>query len=507
MPVGQSLFFNRPLTKPHSISTTDALTYPMFKAMYMLGAGTDPSYPFSYDYCKNEVERQAFRHKLLDGVIRCGNSQPTELNFFENAFGMNEQMVDAKNVWRMYTTDDDYNVMFTNNVTAGGADTAFTATLLPTFHDKAGTRSFPAKSWSILDAETSTWYSIEDKDETVTNAHSLTLKPLNATVIGSVKKNKKYLVFPVRFVKGSSCPYPTNEMPTTPWMSKIAPFRIRRDWSVDIDLERGYEDQLQWTTIFDAGGQEVDAWTTFEAEKTRKAIQLALNLLAFTANPITSTGIINGVGTTVVDDVHTGFLGYLPSIKYGGGNVLDYDPSEGLNFAMDFEPFFEQQSALKRSKNFVMMGGQRFINRFTKSANDMVRLEGLGTEIFPAFQKNGETLKKLAITGYEWGAFKIVTKVWDALNDERLIGGNPYFHDVATLSPTDGVQTTNGQQVNSIEFFQYGRNGETGGFWEEVVDRRKVDLCEQIKGSMARSVMMGFNCPNQHALFQPIKRC
>lgn len=446
------------------------------------------------------------RKQIINRVIRCGDSAPVDLNFFRALYnGDNPQMVDSKEVHNVYDTEDDYNILFQSTETASSAGASFTATLLRDNHLGAGKKSFPARGFQLLDKENMVWYSIEAKDDSVDFSHKLTLKPHSATVVGTVKQHKKYLVVPARMVRGSSCPLVTNEMPSTPWMQKIKPVRFRRDWELEIDLLRGYNDQLVFTILYDNEGNEVDAWDTYQTIKAREGLQRALNLYAFTGNPVTNNDLIEGVATMVVDDVHTGFYGYLPTLKYGGGNVLDYDQANGLNLASDLQPFFLAQDALKRTKTYTIMHGLPFMASLTQGVNAMVRLQD-GNNAAPAYSRNGGAVRYEGITSFEWLGKRLNFKLWDGLNDSRNFG-SPYYDHVAIMTPGDGVTTKDGRNVPAIEFFQYGLNGETGGYDERVVDKRNTTLCEWLAGSVWQSEMMAFHCPGQHMLIQPIQRC
>lgn len=497
---GSALFESRPVYKPSVVSIKDALDLPAFNAMYQANALTT-----SANHCNDEVTKQMFMHNVVNNVIVCGGSKPVELDFFEKAFGVNTRSVDTKEVWNIYDTEADYNIYFEAEAAGATPGAAFNATLLRANHAKGGKYSYPEAGFSILDKENNVWYSVELVNKNADYGHVVTLKP-QTNVIGSVKKYKKYLVFPARFVGGFSCPLPTNAMPTVGYMQKVNPFRLRRDWHVKIDLLRGYTDKLRWTIIFDKDGKEIDAWDAYEADKARQDLQLARNILGFFATPITNADLINGTNVTMVDDVHTGFYGYLPSVKNGGGNVLDYDPSMGYNLQSDLEPFILSQEALKQSTTYTIRHGKAFKARMIDSANRMVRINGLGANVFPAFQRNGGALQKMEFDSYEYLGFKLIFQEWGALSDSRLLGGQ-YFENMAIATPIDGVKDRQGNTIPTIESFQYGMNGQTGDYYENMVDFRNTTLCEELKGSVMQSVMMVTHCPHKHILFNPIQTC
>lgn len=503
MSLSSSLFLPNPScggsSQPRTL--TEALDLPNFNAMYQANSASS-----SAQNCKDEVLAEMFQKKVLNEMIRCGGAK-TDIGFFETAFGWTERGVDAKEVWNHYDCDADYNVFFAETATPTGAGLDFVATLHRSSHSPDGKYSYPAKGFSLLDVDNNVWWHIEDKNTDNDFAHVVTLRPQQSTSASGVKKYKKFLVVPARFVGGYSCPMPTNKMPTWGYMQKVNPFRLRRDWHVKVDILRGYKDVLRWAILWDSEGNKVDAWDTYQAQEARLDLQLARNILAFLGTPTTNTDIINGTGATVVDDIHTGFYGYLPTLKFGGGNVLDFDPAIGYDLDADLEPFILSQDALKKSSTFNVRHGKAFLARLINRANKMVKAEGLGIDAYPAFTRSGEgALKKLGIKSYEWLGFMLNFEEWGALSDSRLLGSQ-YMSNMAIMTPVDGVTTSGGVPANGIEFYQYGLGKETGDYWEEMVDFRKVTLCDELKGSVAQSVMMKVHCPGNHILLNPTIGC
>lgn len=499
--LGSALFTPRPTCGSQPKTLTDALALPQFNAMYEGNLETS-----STSNCSDASLREAWQRAIVHDTIRCGNSAKADIAFFENAFGWTERPVEAKEVYNRYDCEFDNNVYFAETSAASGANADFTATLLRANHSADGKASLPARGYSLLDVDNNVWYSIEAKNVDNDFGHVVTLRPYQNTTVGSVKKYKKYLVVPARLVGGYACPLPTNYMPQVGYLQKVNPFRLRRDWHVKIDLMRGYTNILRWTLMWDSEGKKHDAWDALQAAQARLDLQLTRNLLAFLATPINNTNIINGAGVTVVDDVHTGFFGYLPSLKYAGGNVLDFDPAVGYDLDADLEPFILSQDALKRSSAYNVRHGKAFLARLINRANKMVKMEGLGIDAFPAYERNGESLKKLQIKAYEWLGFTLMFNEWGALSDSRILGSQ-YMSNMGIMTPVNGVVDENGSAVPSIEFYQYGLNGQTGDYWENTVDMRDVTLCDEIKGSVSQSIMMAVHCPGQHILLNPVGMC
>lgn len=503
MSTGSALFSPHPVCSHNQpVSLKEALDLPNFNAMYQANSETT-----SANGCGDEVRKEMFMKAIANEMIRCGGAA-VDLDFFEQAYGFNERAVDAKQVWNHYDCEIDYNIHFAQTANPASAGADFVATVHRANHSPDGKHSYPAKGFSIVDVDNNVWWQIENVNTDVDFGHVLTLRPQSGVSTAGVKKYKKYLVSPARFVPGYSCPMPTNKMPTVGYMQPVNPFRIRRDWHTKIDVDRGYLDILRWGLLFNSKGEQVDAWDTYQAQEARLDLQFARNIIAFLGTPITNSAIINGVGATVVDDVHTGFYGYLPTLKYGGGSVVDFDPRVGFDLDADFEPFILSQDALKKTMVWNVRHGKAFLLRLVNRSNKMVRNEGLGADVFPAYERNGEILKKLAIKGYEWAGASIMFEEWGALSDSRLLGSQ-YMSNLAIMTPVDGITGPGGTRVPAIEFYQYGGKGRkyTGDFEEYLIDFRKVSGCDEIKGSVVRSVMMKVHCPGNHILLNPIIQC
>lgn len=499
---GSALFTPKPVCGAQPKTITQALDLPQFNAMYEANPNSSTSIA-----CGDSELSEAWMRLIVHDAIRCmAASKPLDIGFFENAYGWTEREVEAKTVWNKYTCEADMNIYFSEASVASGANADFTATVLRANHSADGKYSYPAAGWSLVDVDSNTWYSIEQKITTNDFAHQLVLRPYQNTTVGAVKKFHKYLIYPVRLVGGYSCPLPTNVMPTVGYLQGVNPFRLRRDWSMKIDLLRGYDKLLRWSIIWDTSGKKYDAWDAYEAAQARLDLQLARNVLAFLATPVNNAAMINGTGVTVVDSIHTGFFGYLPSVKFAGGNVLDFDPAVGYNLDADLEPFILSQDALKRGNAYNVRHGKSFMARLINRTNKMIRREGLGVDVWPAYERNGDAIKKLQFTSYEWLGFTLNFNEWGALSDSRLLGSQ-YMSNMAIMTPLNGVTDENGAAVPAIEFYQYGMNGNTGDYYENTIDFRDISLCEEIKGSVMQSVMMAVHCPGQHILLNPVLGC
>jgi hypothetical protein len=236
------LVSNKPQFNTKVGSVKDVLKMKQFNAMYEADAVDS-----SANNCNDASLGTAFIKFVKHNLIKIGGS-PVDINFFENAFGYKPVHVDAKFVYNRYRGDIDYNIYVENDV----ADVAMAnpwIAILRTNHSSRGTVSYPEIGYSILDKETQTWYEIINKDVTQDFRHRVQVRAYRADTIPSFKKGKKYLVFPARIVGGNSCAVPVNNIETLGWVQKVAPFRLRSDWRVEIDLKRGYTNVFRFVVM------------------------------------------------------------------------------------------------------------------------------------------------------------------------------------------------------------------------------------------------------------------
>lgn len=488
-----ALFSAKPLSGATQFTTVkDVMDLPAFNALYALDTAAS---------AKDPLLGLAWQKQIVHDAIRAGGKK-IDLNFFFEMFGQTEVKVDTTKIYNRYLTDLDHNIYIEAHAKGTTAGDTFTAQILRENHVGGGKYSYPSKYYSLLDKENSVWYSIEDVDTTVDYAHVMTLQPLDGTVVGELKSNTKYMVVPARFVGGDSVPHDTSAAQSAGFAQAVSPFRIRRDWAVKVRMLRGFENKLRFTLLWDADGNKVDAWDTYEAQKAREDLRMTLNVLAFIGTPITNAALINGTGATMVDDVHTGFYGLLPTLQNGGGNIVDFDAASGFDLDGNLEPFILQRDTLKKSTRFLVRHGKSFKAGLNRRANRMVKYEGLGLNEWSAFMRSGEKITKLETSAYEYLGYVWDFSEWGALNDTRFIG-NKKFDNMGIALALDGITDANtGAQVNPVEFYKYGAK-ETGDYEEYLTDQRAITRTEVINGWCADTIMMAVHCPNEHLLFNP----
>lgn len=492
-----SFFSKHPKIKTDIFSVDDALKQPAFKAVWEASRNGSVGNVGDYD----DNRKAEWRNLIREGVINIGGDT-SDINFFNEMFGGNIETIDAKNLYTKYMADVDYNVSAQTSAVGNGPGLEKWVTLSRSYHSTNGKFSYPSKGMSIYIYEDGQKLYIKDVDRSIDYAHKMLLVPYRRGYTVNVRKQRPMLIMPARIVGGNSCMLPTTTMQTPGYVSKTSPIRIRKDWKTPVDLMRGYEDILQWAIMFDKDGNEVDSWTTYDKIKAFEAMQLAKNLIFFLGNTIDNPALLD----VVVDSGYTGFDGYLPSLKYAGGFVYDYDPTLGFSLEFDYGQIILRQDSQKQSKEFTAIHGKNFMVNMVRNSNEFIKSQP-GACTFDSFKRMGDgAISKYDITSYKAFNHSIHFKEWGSLSDERLLG-NYDMPNLCIMQPTKGLRDSKGNSVNAIEFFVPKGMSETGAFEEHNMDDREIHGCEEIKGWMAETLMMQVNGIKNHILLNPIVNC
>ena len=484
----------------------DVLTMDAFNAMTEADANT-----CSANSCNNAALGTAFIKNVVRQIKAGG--KPIETNFFMEAFGYTPRSVESKEIYNRYTTDLDYNIIAAENVTgtAPGAPAKFQ--LLRAQHSGDGAYSYPVEGFTLTDKDNNIIYQITDVDTTTDFAHLVEVTPWDGDVTVSIKAGVKYFISPARPVPGCSEPAPTNNIQTIGYVQKLNPFRFRKDWSICVDLMRGYKDIFRFQIKFDMAGNPIDCWDTYEAVNSREALQLNMNAISMFASPITNPLLLSGAGV-VTDSVHTGYYGLIPTLQ-SSAQIIDFAPSKGFDLKSDLEPFILYQDSLKRTNRFLVKHGKAFKAGLIDSTNQMIRHDGLGVCNYEAYARTSgnsaegkDILTKYGIDTYHHKGlnFFLDFSEWSPMSDSRLIGTDK-LNNMGIFIASDGVNDAlTNQPVAPIEFFQYG-DCETGDYRESIINKFEVDGTERITGNHVQSIMMAVHSPEMHLLANPVTNC
>lgn len=500
------VFSNKPQFCTQQLSVESTLNLTKFNALTQ-SAMENPGVNAFANACGDPNLATTFRKNVIHQVIRCGGKK-IDLNFFLDAFMTQEKMVDTKNFYNHYICDTNMNIYASGISQAASAGQPVTWQILKQNHGGSGAYSLPARGYSVWDKDSMIEYIVTNVDTSTPYAHKVTMVPTDKNITATIYPNTPYLVTPARRVGGYSCQQITNSMSTIGYSQLVNFLRVRKDWSLEIDLLRGYLDKIQYAVIYDIEGNPVDSWDVYEAQSARESVQMALNMAAWIGTPTTNPALISGLGA-VMDSTHPGFYGMLPSIKFGNGVVYDFRSSVGFDFESDGEPIFLWQDSQKRSSKFLAMHGLGFRFGSNNRSNKMVARAG-NNLTWEGYRRIGDTspdmdtdMAKLGIKGYEYEGFEIDMKRMSAFSDVRYAGSD-YYSNLAVLIPQEGPME-GGRQINPLEFYQEGSDKWTGSYFESYVDNRTQTVaCESIQGYSAQSLAFAMHCPDLFVLLNPV---
>lgn len=501
------LFRNSPLFCQKQLSTQEVLNLQTLNAAWEGNPETS-----SFARCGDPNLGVLMVKNLYHKAIRCGG-KPIDVNFLMDMFPQmgSPNMVSTKTWYNHYICDTNLNIYAANNVTGTAPGAPAWITLLKANHGgQGGVYSLPAKGYQIMDKENQIQYTVTDVDNSVPYAHRFELTPNDETVTVDIKANKAYLVLQSRLVGGCQCPEITNDLSSIGYTQQVHPIRVRKDWKLCVDLLTGYENKFQFAVIYDLQGNPMDAWDLYEKQKMREDLRLTLNVLSFIGTPTTNPALISGMDATI-DSNHTGFYGFLPTLKYGGGNVYNFRSDLGFDLEADGEPILLYQDSRKRTKNFTVLAGAKFMMSLVDRTNKLVARQMVGSNMWEAYKRLGDVtgndyateIAKLGIDGYKYQGFNLDFKKMDSWSDYRFIG-NDDFSSMAIFMPQDGI-SENGRPLQPVEFYTYGQGQWTGQYEEHYIDYRNTNGCNDIGGWAAESLAMAVHCPDQFILANPVK--
>lgn len=455
------------------------------------------------DLCGNADDTAMWRKLVYDGVINVGG-EPMELDFFEKIFGGKTEMIDAKKIYFRYNADFDMNIYAQENAKGATAGGNATFILHKSLHTASGSYSYPVVGYSLYIYEDHQWVKITAVDKSTPYAHSVTVTPYKKNYTVNIRKNRKIMVNPVQLVSGYSGPADSSSWQSIGYSTHARPIRIRKDWETPIDLMRGYEEVLQWSVMFDENGKEIDAWETFNKTTARRDMKWAKNLIFFLGQSIDNP-ILLGNSTGQVTSDYSGFDGYLPTMFYGGGQLLDIDPAIGFDFEADYEPVILRNDALKQTSEFLVMHALPF--QFSLNRANNRKFKESGNTTFETFKRMGGTMedvRKMGVKSYTYENFSLHFKLISALSDTRGIG-NYDISQMGMFMPGNGMRDSKGREVPPMQFFCPQGVGANGLLEEVDVDNRKTDRTDRLTGYLAETLMAVVHAPHRHILAYPSK--
>lgn len=489
-----SFFKSHPRANNQLTSIKDALdSLQAFDALYAYSQGENSSL---FD---NPDDAAAWRKLVWDGVINSGGEQ-MELDFFEKVFGGKQEVIDAKKIYFRYNDDPDHNITAQENAAGTVAGGPVTFTLAKALHSGGGKYSYPAEGYQLYDFETEQTYTITGKNTSIDYAHAITAVPHKKNFTASIRKGAKIMVIPVRLVGGLSAPKNSGTLVSVGYTNHVKGFRIRTDWEMAIDLDRGYEEVLQWALMLDSNGNEVDAWEPYLKTEKRRELKLAKNLMFFLGQSVDNPALL---GSNISAD-YSGFDGYFPSVKYAGGTTIDFYPEVGFDLQADLEPVIVRNDARKRINEYLVQHSKLFMMGLTRRFNERVKTTS-GQCTFETFKRMGagqENIKQLGVKSYEYANMSWHFKEMSALTDQRFVGNHQFAH-MAMFIPGTGLRDSKNREIPAFQHFMPKGQRLTGALEEITVDERKTIREDKLSGYLAETVMATTHCPHLHMLAVP----
>lgn len=489
-----NFFSAHPQDRSKLFTIDDCLKLPAFKAVFEASRNGSVNNVAGYD----ENRKAEWRNLVRDGVINVGG-ESVDINFFNEMFGGNAEIIDAKNLYTKYNTDRDYNIAAAASAVGSAPGSPTWITLAKAYHDETGKYSNLSEGQSLYIYEDMQFVHISQIDKTNDFAHRALVTPYRAAYTVNVRKLKPIMVAPARIVSGQSTTKASSRAITPGYVSKTSPLRIRKDWCQPIDMLKGYEDVLQWAIMFDKDGNEIDCWITQAQIDNFEGMQLAENLFFLLGNTIDNPALLG----VVVEGGYTGFDGLLPTLKYAGGFVYDYDPTLGFSLEYDYGQIILRQDALKETTEFTMIHGKNFMVNMVRNSNEFLKSQP-GACTFDSFKRMPDGgISKYSINSYRAFNHTLHFKEWGSMSDSRLLGN----HDMPNLAigiASNGLKDSKGRAVSAVEFYVPRGCKETGAYEEHFIDTRVTDGSEYLKGWNAKTLMMQVHGAKKHMLFNPI---
>lgn len=451
-----------------------------------------------------EAQRVNWRAQVRDGVIHCDNME-VELDFFEKIFaGTGPTKLEATDLYIKYDCGKQYNIFAQDAAVATLPGGPVTFTLMKSNHSKDGKHSNIAVNGNIYVYEDEQWLRVTKVDTTIDYAHAVTAVPFSKGYIANIRKGKAMMFNPVRFVDCFSCTIPNSTWENPGYLKKVQPFRVRKDWEQPYCIDGPYHDIMQFHLIFNSDGTEADSFEAYNKTRAREEMQAMKNLAFFIGQRIDNPAIVGMFN----DDMYLGFEGVIPSLKYGGGGIYDFDPAVGFDIVDDFGSIILQQDSQKRSKEFLGLAGINFMMGLQRRSGKTFK-NATGSCTFETFRRSGMSQSDIEILGVEsvkWMNYSIHWKQVDAWSDSRYLGHGD-FPNMSILMPTTGLKDSKGSTVSPIEFYEVGSNKQPSTLQEITRDHFALESgCEKLSGSLIESYMMAMHCQSQWILLNPVMK-
>lgn len=440
-----------------------------------------------------------WRNLVKHDIINCGGEN-SMLDFMTTAFPLGDVTpIDVKTMYFKSQCALNWNIQSAYS-TSGIAGAAVTFTLARKFHSGNGTMSEPTVGQRLLlknDLET---VLITAVNKNVAYAHTVTVTPSPEYAI-SIVGNTPMMVIPSPSVNSYSCHTSSTRLPNQGHIYKMGMKIIREGWEIPYDADL-HCNQLQFAKGIDPlTGKAIDMWTTMAKEIKRASMMLTKH-----------TDLLLGRKSTdqsLIDACLDGFNGLIPTIRYGGGNVMPWDPIYGLNPRTDLAIIISQADANKSFKEYYCTCGFDYYRELEEALIAIIG-NNPGNCTFETFRRNGEIDKeyitKFQIKSWSLLGYTFHFNVAGAFTDVRTIGGNQLGNS-AIYYPSSRVKDSAGHDVPPIDIYTFNTPMFSGTFMDVVRDMFKINGCTEIQGDLIEGYGAAFHCLKDFYYHAPKASC
>lgn len=497
------VFSNTPPPNRKITLATDAISQlPAFNTIYRA----------AYDYLEtndlNSNELAAWRKDFREGVINVGGRIP-DIDFFRTMMGGTSREIEGTDYYVKYDGALDFNVYADADSTGtyGAVTNAYYEQL------QNGTYTGNYASFSpIADSYTNngtynpifvgmglTIYNDQQEvvvikiDKTTPYAWVVYVAPLNGSYVPQIYGKQAMAIRPATRTTGYADVNTT--FVNTPWatvgyIDKIQPMEFYGTWEQPQNLDRGYQEVVQFAFLFDnVTGQEISTWHFKAALEKRNEMVMASTNAFFFGQRNTNSALTqynyNG-------DQFNGFDGLMPIMFYGGGNVYIVDNTYGFSLDYDYMNIVFTNDAQKKSDELLMLKSKRFGWQMELRNAQMFK-ENSGACMFKTFERMGADqgdIKRYGIDSYHWSNNTLHTREVGAWTDNRFFGNN-YVQDLGFIMPGYGMTDSLGNQVGPVEFYRQ-KGTMMSSEWDEVMENGRTTSDQATKwfGNIRHRIQM-----------------
>lgn len=442
-----------------------------------------------------------WRNLVKRDIINCGG-EVSVFDFFMQAFpGMTgtPTKISAKRMFFKSQCATNYNIQSAVDA-AGIPGQPVVFTLARKDHGANGTMDPLSVGQRLLlkgDYKTVTITAI---NKTTPYAHIVTVTP-SPTYAITIKANTPMMVIPSKQTGSDVCHDRKTRLPNQGHIYGMSQKIITGSWEVPFDADL-HCDQLQFAKGIDPlTGREIDMWTTLAKETERADMMLTKNTDIFLGEKSTDPALVAAC--------LEGFQGMLPSIRFGGGNVMPWDPIYGLDLETIIAIITSNADSTKSFKEYYCVCGRDF---FIEVQNKMWKMIGNnpGACTTQAFERNG-TVDNQFVIKYQIKSYSILDYtfhfyVCDAFTDVRTIGG-PTLGNTAIFYPAKRLKDSAGNDVPPVDLYTFATPMFDGTFQDVVRNMRQINGCTRMEGDLLEGYGAVYHCLKDWYLVTPKAAC